>query len=219
MWLNVVHFSPKNSSVQKIPINYPKQKQSSTLIAAFITHLHYHKSSLDLVKLKNSFFVHNFYMHPEGSFCGEAAGSEMSYGCCWALQSSWDLLPVRALLICCPCLLSEVTSQTPVHFSKLWTHLWGQCQTGRHFAGIQKPSEPSVSSTRLDQTHGSDPDTEVREERGAWVHHQKPQGNWPWWLRFCGVHSSSACRTSPGCAGPETKMLGTGIMALSVCMQ
>lgn len=44
MWLNVVHFSPKNSSMQKIPINYPKQKQSSTLIAAFITHLHYHKA-------------------------------------------------------------------------------------------------------------------------------------------------------------------------------
>lgn len=41
--------------MQKIPINYPKQQQSSALITAFITHLCYHIGSTVLVNLKNVF--------------------------------------------------------------------------------------------------------------------------------------------------------------------
>lgn len=117
--------------MQNIPIGYPKQQQSSALTAAFITHLHYHTSSSDLVRFKNSFFVHYFNIHPEGKLLWR--GSRL-----W--NELWLLLSITkqqrppppssdpALAPSCPWLLSELTL---LQFSKLWTHLSGQCQTGR----------------------------------------------------------------------------------------
>lgn len=209
--------------MQKIPVNYPKQQQSSALSTAFITHLHYYTSSSDLVKLKNSFFVHNFNMHPEGSLCGEAAGSEMSYGCCWALQSSWALLlPVQVLLICCPSLLPEVTLQTTLHFSKLWTHLLGLCQTGRHIAVIQKLGEPFVSSRRLDLAWC--PMGQMLILRWGWrEEHECIAKN----LRATGLDGCifvvstaplSATHHLGEASGPETEMLGIDLwLCVSAC--
>lgn len=132
------------------------------------------------------FFFFNFTMHPHGTICTKAEGSEMSYGCCYTLKkaTNWSLpLPAHALLICYPHprapkrFLQKATSQTLLHFSKLWSHLLGQCQrSNTFFVKIQKPGAPlPVRHGRPDLTACPRDQTlvlkKMKKERWAWSHH------------------------------------------------
>lgn len=125
--------------MQKIPINYPKKQQSSALTTALITHTY---KLLGFGETQEFFFCSDFNMHPQGSFCGEAAGSEMSCDCCWALQaeiSSPQFKPCSCSQLPLLAFRGHLTDHRTSSPSSEPSS--GQCQTGRHFAVIQKLGE------------------------------------------------------------------------------